>query len=130
MSVNFIKMDDHTFDGKTDMRSYNAAQLANGDRCSECGVYIMFPKGHRDKCRSCEKARTDDGELTHTEKIRCPKCRHMMNSEDVAECTDYRLYNGNEDTKVTCLECDHEFEVVTHISYSFVSPAMGEIEVG
>ena len=116
-------------DGTTDWNAYNAAQVACGDICQTCGKYILNIRifgPARDPapqdCTDCRSMNTDDGEVTHDKYLRCPKCK---NKWDPFECEDYHVA-GDGEHDVYCVECDHTFEVVTHVSHSFESPAIIE----
>jgi DNA-directed RNA polymerase subunit RPC12/RpoP len=115
------KLDDYKKpNGDIDWNSYHAAQKASGEVCSQCGNYLVWGKGHPDRCGSC-KALDDSGEVSHHSTIRCPACGHQM------EASDHELYeDGAHD--VVCGECDHEFEVEVSISFTFTSPARKEEE--
>jgi hypothetical protein len=54
--------------------------------------------------------------------VRCPKCGEKIN---VVNGDWYALYEDGEHS-VTCQndECEHDFEISTHVSFSFDSPAM------
>lgn len=108
---------------------YRSAQVNNGERCYQCKSYLVTPRGHQELCIECKNADNNSDELRHSRFIRCPKCRHLMNAEDVAEWTDYKLYQDQDDVDVTCYECEHEFKVQTEITYEFISPAVGKTEV-
>lgn len=107
-------------DGRIDWDSYNAAQLANGEKCSRCGgiASLIFPPGHQALCPSCKRADSDAGQITHKDFIRCPKCRHQWSVDN-----EESIYSGGLHS-VVCPKCDHEFEVVTMVSFSFESPEL------
>jgi len=109
-------------EGRVDWTAYKKAQEDNGERCITCGSFIIFDKGVRTECRSCKNMDEDDGEIDHDSIIRCPKCRETVT---VADTDMWELYS-EDDHDVSCPECDHEFKVVTSVSYSFCSP---EIEL-
>jgi len=90
---------------------------AKGKICRLCGQFIIFERGYPDTCQDCKNL-DKDREIQHPNSVRCPKCGHHWR---VGDDDDYELYNeGTHD--VTCVSCDHEFEVETHVSYSFTSP--------
>jgi len=109
-------------DGRIDWTAYHKAQEDDGERCITCGALIIFANGTRAECRSCKRVNDDDGEIDHDSIIRCPKCRETFT---VADTDMWELYS-EDDHDVSCPECDHEFNVVTSVSYSFCSP---EIEL-
>ncbi len=112
-------------DGAVDWPRYNAArqreiadEVATGKWCSRCGHYLLFAKGHRDKCFSC-KALDQPGECQHSKFIRCPACGRSF---DPSEQDYYSLYADGEH-RITCGDCNHQFEISTRTSYTFTSPA-------
>ena len=112
-------------DGRMDWPRYNAARRVEiqaevdaGKWCSRCGHYLLFAKGHPDKCHSC-KSLDGPGEVSHHKYIRCPKC---FRSFDPSDADYYSLYREG-DHQVTCGDCSHQFDVSTRISYTFTSPA-------
>jgi len=111
-----ISLDDYKKeDGSIDWKAYERAQVNNGERCFKCGSFIVFAKGYRDKCASCQCLETDTDSVTHNRFIRCPECRETMDVEDLYEEGSHNVY---------CEHCDAEFTVATHISFSFESPAL------
>ena len=110
-------------DGSIDWESYRAAEkienqieVNEGKRCSDCGRYIIFAKGYPSLCGDCKSLRRDSDSVTHNRFVRCPECRETMEPEDIYEEGSHDIY---------CEHCDHEFTVITHISFSFKSPALG-----
>lgn len=113
-------------DGSTNWETYRAADRAerdqekrDGTRCSTCETYISitFKKGSPEECYDCKEAQKP-GELRYSAKPRCPACMKTWNPGDT---DDYDLYNEGEH-EVTCPNCEHKFEVSTHVEYSFTSP--------
>lgn len=79
-------------------------------------------RGYRDQCGACQSLDEDKGEVWHDDKVRCPKCRHLMG---VHGSELYDLYEeGTHDT--SCQSCGHDFEVTTRVSHSFMSPELIE----
>lgn len=104
--------------GLTDWPAYHAAQVAAGERCRECGASIMWSNGRPSSCFSCcDLGRELTQEVTHEQRIRCPKCREVFRPEDI----DWWPGEEGEHT-VTCHVCDYSFTVTVHVQYSFVSP--------
>lgn len=103
--------------------------LKSGDACTKChvGIYrysyntVIAPA----LCYECKKL-GDPEEIDHARLIRCPKCRHTWNINDV---DGYDHYAEGEH-KVECLECEHEFGIVTEVSYTFTSPELEAEEQG
>lgn len=111
-------------DGSTDWTRYNElkkkedeARIEKGELCRLCRRYIVWAKGYPQSCAEC-KAIDNPGELHHDREVRCPKCGHHWG---VGDGEDYELY-AEDAHPVTCGECNYDFEVVTHVSYTFVSP--------
>lgn len=121
-----IKISDYnTPDGKTDWTAYDNARKDSGEACYKCGSYILFGKGYRSMCDPCSKLRSysnRDEVYQNTKGIRCPKCRHVMDDPYDIGADIYQ--EGTHD--ITCNSCDHEFEIETHVEYSWTSPAMIE----
>lgn len=108
-------------DGTTDWAAYHDAQVNAGETCYECGHYIIFSDGKgKRKCADCRSLDSDEGAVDHSDKVRCPKCRHQMN---ISESELWSLYEDGEHD-VSCRHCDHDFVVVTSVSYSFESPEL------
>lgn len=112
-------------DGAVDWKRYNAArqaeiaaEVAAGKWCSRCGHYLLFAKGHPDKCFAC-KALDKPSECEHHKFIRCPACGRTF---DPSEQDYYSLYKDGEH-RITCGDCNHQFEISTRTSYTFTSPA-------
>lgn len=112
-------------DGRMDWPRYNAArqveiaaEVAAGKWCSRCGHYLLFAKGHPDKCYSCKQL-DNSGEVTHHKYIRCPKC---LRTFDPSDADYYSLYRDG-DHDIACPDCSHSFLISTRTSYTFTSPA-------
>lgn len=112
-------------DGSVDWPRYqearaveHKAEIDAGKYCYKCDRYILFPKGHRERCPACV-ALADPAECDHPKFVRCPKCGRSF---EPAALDSYELYEAGEH-KVTCGDCDHQFEVSTRVSYTFTSPA-------
>lgn len=109
-------------DSSIDWDAYNAAEkeerqdeINEGKRCSDCGKYIVFSIGRPTLCAACKRLKHDNDSVTHERFIRCPSCRETMEVEDLYEEGAHDVY---------CNSCDAEFTVITHISFSFESPAI------
>lgn len=114
-------------DGTTDWDAYNAAdkeeksiEVDNGECCSDCGKYIFPARGYPVLCGDCKSLKRDTEAVTHNQFIRCPECRETTAVDD----DHYDLFeDGGHD--VCCQNCDADFRIITHVSYSFESPAIG-----
>lgn len=111
-------------DGSLDHAAYNDAvkrerieRQGKGELCSRCERFIVYAKGYPQICGEC-KSLGEQGEIHHDSEVRCPKCGK---SWEVGNGDDYELY-GEGSHDVTCGSCDHEFEITTWVSYTFLSP--------
>jgi DNA-directed RNA polymerase subunit RPC12/RpoP len=114
-----ISIDDYKKDGKLDWAAYQKAQVDNGEACRECKKYIYPPKGTPSLCYACISLHQDKFEVSHNERIRCPKCGHLWPASD----EEGELHSEGTH-EVTCPECEAEFEINTSVSYEFTSPAL------
>ena len=105
--------------GKTDWTAYRAACLEGGQTCTQCGALIYPRTGHRCVCSDCKNLEKPE-EANHDSRLRCPACGESWNP---AECDDPTTAYADGEHDVTCPECSHEFEITTHVSYSYTSPA-------
>lgn len=120
-----IRISDYmTPEGKTDWKAYDQARKDSGEACYKCGHYILFGKGYRQMCDACTSLhRGGRGEVySNRSGIRCPKCGFA--SHDPYDFSDDIYQEGTHE--LTCSRCDHEFEIETHVEYSWTSPAMIE----
>lgn len=113
-------------DGTTDWEKYqelqrqeNKERKAKGELCQlpDCNRLIIFSRGYPETCSEC-KSLDKPEELNHPSNIRCPKCGRNWS---VWDGENYDLHAEGEHD-VQCPECNHEFEVITYISYDFQSP--------
>ena len=107
--------------GEVDWKAYRQAQVDAGEKCYKCNTYVMFSKGFRTLCSDCISL-GDKGEISHDSFIRCPKCKE---SWDPSYSDDFEVYQDG-DHEVHCSECQHKFQITTHVSYTFCSPALIE----
>ena len=100
-------------------------QIDIGEQCTQCGSYIfhMKPPGHPCICPDCKLLDRDDDECDHSSRLRCPKCKHSWGVWDGDVCG---IFEEGVNA-VTCPSCDHDFEVTTSVSYTFTSPAIGDL---
>jgi len=84
--------------------------------------FILFGNGYPTNCDSCNELTSNQEEVRHSSRIRCPDCGETRNP---FEGEGHDLYEEGEHS-VYCYECDKEFEVSTGISYTFTSPAKTE----
>ena len=110
-------------DGRTDWTAFYRARKEAGEICRQCSSCIIFSSGPG-LCNECRHMRDSTIEVEHSRYVRCPKCQDKFSAR---ESEMYELYEegGHE---ILCQECDHEFEVVTNVSYSFRSPELAKEE--
>lgn len=124
--TDFVRANDHKGeDGKIDWKAYRGAQRDAGEICCLCGKYIFRGvDGHSRNCNECISLITDNNEVDHEKRIRCPYCKQSF---DVFGDGFYHLVGDvNEDKTVYCPDCEHDFPVKTTITYNFTSPALVE----
>jgi DNA-directed RNA polymerase subunit RPC12/RpoP len=121
-------------DGHIDWNAYHEAEVQAGERCMRCRSNIFsFNLFSEDKsrgprlCGSCKVMDQDEGEITHDDFIRCPHCGHQDRITDW-DCDYGREKYEEGEHEVYCRECDKEFEITTHVSYSYTSPPMKKDE--
>lgn len=124
--MTFVRLDAFKqADGRIDWRAYNAAQVDAGEKCMTCGKFIFAlwaDVAGPQECHAC-KSLHGTPETDHESRIRCPRCHHI-GSAFGPECS----WAGNElfqdgTHRVECPECQFSFEIETHITYTFTSPA-------
>ncbi len=121
-----IQLDDYRdANDRIDWPAYRHAQVSAGESCRTCGHFILFSNGGPTQCGSCDSLTSDKDEVRHSDFIRCPKCKESMSVHDEMSVHDdmYRLYEDGSH-EMSCQNCDHDFEIVTHVTYSFESPAL------
>jgi hypothetical protein len=117
-----IRFDDYRqANGHVDWDAYREAQKRAGEACRRCGRrgrLIVFPKDYPTLCPECLDLDRPEA-VDHAHRIRCPKCRALMNPH---ELEDHDLYAEGVHT-VAC-GCGRDFDVTTTVSYTFGSPAV------
>lgn len=108
--------------GNIDWKSYRAAEIAAGERCSSCDTFIYPGTGHPTECADCKTMRNSNSNVYHNSHIRCPACSHVTHPY---EADIYEVYQEG-DHLIRCEECDHEFMVSTSVKYTFESPEILE----
>ena len=113
--------------GNVDWDAYHKHQVDVGDICMTCGTWMLNLNLFGNKrepapqdCSDCRDIKASDDEVTHDNYVRCPKCKHRWNPGD---CDDYQFYAEGEH-EAWCGECDHKFEISTHVKYTFTSPPL------
>ncbi len=96
------------------------AEIDSGQWCYQCGAYIIFSSrtAGRTRCSQCNRLDQPE-EVRHDKFVRCPKCARAF---DPSQADYYQLYREGEHT-VHCPDCSERFEIETHVSYTFTSPA-------
>jgi hypothetical protein len=111
--------------GNTDWTAYRQAEVNDGERCYQCYSYIIYGKstGSKGLCASCQALSNTCGEVNHDSYIRCPSCG---NTEDITQWDNDSAQEKYEEGShvVSCSECEYEYEIETHVSYSYTSPAL------
>jgi hypothetical protein len=121
--MKYTRFEDHEGpDGKLNWKSYHDSQKRNGEVCSRCGKYILFPKGYPEQCPDCHSLSKSKQEVYHSSLVRCPKCLTEIDAFDLCS---YGIHEEGEH-EVSCPGCDANFVVNTTISYKFESPAIEE----
>lgn len=118
--MSITSLNDHkNSDGSTNWASYDAAQIQSGEKCLNCGTYIVFAKGYPSSCVECARLSTP-GEVRHGSLIRCPECLRTFSPD-----TEYDrdLFDEGEHL-IRCHHCEHEFEVAVTIEYTYTSPPL------
>ena len=114
-----VRIADHQDeDGRIDWQSYREAKVRNGEDCQRCGQPIIPQAKARSDCFDCRRSLTEDGEVEHDQLIRCPSCRSMFKPDWEDD-----VWDGGT-CEISCRDCDHDFEVESHVSVSFTSPRM------
>ena len=96
-------------------------------KCSRCSRHIFsFQRRCVESglCQACMSL-SEPGELDHSSELRCPACKH---SWDLFDCGDYGEMMDEDGHDIDCPECQHEFRIVTSISFIFTSPAIGNLK--
>ena len=115
-----INMDDYrTEKGGIDWPRYEKARVNAGEKCNQCGRFMMDDNNFSHRCWECRHLAESKGEREHDSLVRCPKCKETWSPEDTE---DYDLFSDGEHD-VTC-ECGHNFEVNTRVEHHFTSPAL------
>lgn len=120
--VPHTKLCDHeNKDGEINWETYHAAESANGEKCRQCGKFILFATGHPTSCDDCKglDAHSTTQDADHGKFVRCPACGHTMDTNDEM----HELYEEGEH-EVYCGACDYQFEISTQVSFTFTSPPM------
>ena len=71
-------------------------------------------------CYDCKSLENDKNEVEHDHFVRCPHCRVAF---DPIGDEGYEFYHDGEH-EIYCHECDKQFTFITHVSFSFESPAL------
>lgn len=88
-------------------------------RCKVCHKLQFDDKPN--PCYYCRNLRDNPEEAEHPRCIRCPYCRYI---EEVVPDGDRCYLYEDEEHDVECTECGKEYQITTHVSYSFESRAI------
>jgi len=115
-------------DGSIDWGAFHREDVAakkldtnDGVYCSHCGAYIGGPVGYPQVCNQCQSL-THVSELIHSRLVRCPHCAQEIRPSEANASGRSGLFEPGLH-EVVCV-CAYHFTVETHVSYSFVSPAL------
>lgn len=97
-----------------------ACALCHGSWLAVPSILRRLPDG-RAVCADCEALATGS-DLIHGSMVRCPRCHHVETPECVGhdKCGPFAKDGVH---GVTCGECSHDYQIVTHVSIEFESPA-------
>lgn len=98
------------------------AERDSGKRCRNCKRWNGSPPGHLWTCWECERFASHEDSVSSSGCVRCPHCKRVKTVEDMEA---YHVYQEGEH-ELTCMSCDKEFTVTSHVSYSIESPAIGK----
>ncbi len=118
-------MEEFTDDkGDVDWPALYKARVDRGEVCRRCECHIFSfrrdDEGRPRLCDDCKGLDSNEGEVSHDTLLRCPKCRETMDIQHM-EQGDLSM---DGDHNVSCDDCDHEFTIVTNVSWSFQSPEL------
>ena len=121
-------MDDYKKpDGHINFKAYHQAQKDAGERCRQCGGYMLTGiEGVPRTCVSCQCLNTNfDQEVAHEHYIRCPKCHMTFDVHNYAsQCDEYDIYQQHDEYEVCCIYCEFCFFITVDVTYTFYSPAI------
>jgi hypothetical protein len=108
--------------GNIDWPRYRAAQVREGEICSTCASHIITLYSRSPgpmECFSCKNLTSCKEEVTHDSLLRCPACGATTPGNDWWKSG---IEHEFDLTKICCPDCEHKYEVETHVSYSYTSP--------
>jgi DNA-directed RNA polymerase subunit RPC12/RpoP len=103
-------------------RERRAAEVANGERCAECGTRTFGASGSPRTCQECQSLRSESGEVDSDTHIRCPHCGHITSVVD-ADLWEIGIDSDGEHN-VHCESCDARFTVTTYVTSTYTSPPL------
>lgn len=107
---------------RVDWDALRKAQIAAGEKCTQCGAFILPGKGYPTKCRPCSQLESSAEEVHHHKEVRCPACGETFDAFEHAQETEGDLLHDG-DHEVSCPECSHNFNITTFVEWTFRSPA-------
>lgn len=116
----YVKLDTFILPNDThDWKAYRAAQIANGEYCSQCGcmVHGKLPSGAPRLCSDCERATSSRSALLHASRVRCPACGWLQSPPEEIEL-------HRDTVGIYCDKCEHEYEVGIVVTVEYRSPGM------
>ena len=132
-----VRFEDHQDDkGNIDWESYHEAQAEAGEVCYRCRKYLILEnlgatlfgrdddRPQRRLCSDCSHLDQDTKEVRHEQRIRCPKCGHQSPVHDWDMCDYGEVFYQEGQHDIYCPQCEHEFEITTHVTYTYESPPL------
>jgi len=109
-------------DGHVDWKALERARRQAGEVCYACNAMILPGKGVKSLCFDCTELNTEEGEVRHSTRIRCPHCATITDEHHLVHSCEYYELREDGDHTIDCPECGKSFIVTTDISYTFTSP--------
>lgn len=113
---------EHPETKKVNWEAYRKAQIAAGEKCTQCGGFILPGKGYPTKCAPCAQLESSPEEVQHHKEARCPACGETFDVFEHNQETEGNLLHDG-DHEVSCPNCDHNFNITTVVDWTFRSPA-------
>jgi len=84
-------------------------------KCGRLKTRLYMQHDYPELCWECQALARESGATRHSSIVRCPKC---------GETWEPNWDDGGEGEHIECCpECNEEFEISVHITFSFTSPA-------
>lgn len=123
-------------DGSVDWERFEDAQIDAGEICFRCRsirpLYIediLRQRSGKYLCGSCSAIDNDASEVLHETFVRCPHCKETFSPEELYHRDpDYGEYLEGGSHRCECRACGKEVAFSTRIHFTFVSPALEDLE--